>query len=205
VLIVTGGWTDSDDLTRDCRCGCRGRGADLLPRSLGIPRKRFAGRKLAEANRRQCYAPEGVRPDRNRHGTGRASPARLRDALLFALRAPPRELQPMFRDGRAARSCALVHPPRRRRPGGLRAPDRRVAPGGCPGEVAVAGVEWGHPDRDDRIASLFGGPPLRIGSASTRSLVSTRGGNAHPPGDRGRGRGSPPTPWFSTRRHACRG
>jgi len=148
-------------------------------------------------------------PDRKppRHGAGLLHRAGFGWRSSRPPGPAPRELQPMFRDGRACRSLrGSFTLAAEETLEGLRAPDRRVAPWRMPWRSARSWSGVGHPDRlmTGFAVHSSGGLPCAIGSASTSSLVSHVGETHIRRGTAARPRFSS-TPLVSNPRHACRG
>ena len=186
MVIVTGGLgPTSDDLTREVVAEAAGVGLSYYPEVWEALERRFAGRKLAESNRRQCYAPLGFGLIENRHGTAPGFHVRIGKAIVLALPGPPRELQPMFRDGVL---------PILRESFTLAAEETLEGTAHLIGEslledalskCAVGGVEWGTRIADDRIAFSLRGASAEERERFYSSLVSLVGETHIRRGDRG--------------------
>ena len=115
VLIVTGGLgPTSDDLTREITAEVLGLELILDEAALRSLENFFAlrGRPMAEANRKQAYAPVGadVLPNPNGTAPGVYIPPRLNgssNCAVFLLPGPPRELYPMVHAEVVPRLLAL--------------------------------------------------------------------------------------------------
>lgn len=164
VVFVTGGLgPTSDDLTREVVAQVARVELVYYPEIWEGLERRFAGRRLAEANRRQCYAPSGFAILPNPHGTAPGFHGRIDRARVFALPGPPRELEPMFRDAVVPVLSASYS---------LLVPEETQGAAHLIGEstledalarCAVPGVAWGTRIADDRVAFT-----LRGGSAADR-------------------------------------
>lgn len=164
VVFVTGGLgPTSDDLTREVVAQVAGVELHYHPDIWEGLERRFAGRRLAEANRRQCYAPSGFAILPNPHGTAPGFHGRIGGAMVFALPGPPRELEPMFHDAVAPILTAALS---------LLVPEETPGSAHLIGEsaledalarCAVPGVTWGTRIADDRVAFT-----LRGGAAADR-------------------------------------
>jgi nicotinamide-nucleotide amidase len=169
VLIVTGGLgPTSDDLTREVVAEAAGVGLHYHPEVWSALEARFAGRRLAEANRRQCYAPEGFVLMANPHGTAPGFRGRIGGVHVYALPGPPRELGPMFRDEvePCLRREISLSPVEETRGSAFHVGESNL-------EDALArcsrpGVAWGTRIADDRIVFH-----LRGGTARDREAVLT--------------------------------
>jgi nicotinamide-nucleotide amidase len=164
VVIVTGGLgPTSDDLTRDVVAEAAGVELVYHPEIWAGLEQRFAGRRLVEANRRQCYLPAGFTILPNPHGTAPGFSGRIGGAMVFALPGPPRELQPMWRDAVLpvlASSWTLLEQEE------LRGVAHLIGESNLEDALsrcAVPGVSWGTRIADDRVAFV-----LRGGSAEAR-------------------------------------
>lgn len=186
LVFVTGGLgPTSDDLTREVVAEAAGVELVYHPQVWADLERRFAGRKLAEANRRQCYAPRGFELLPNRHGTAPGFLGRVDRALVVALPGPPRELEPMF---------AEVVVPRLGDHLATSSPAEVVGTAHLVGEslledafraCAVAGVRWGTRIADDRIAFYLRGGDDSAREAFYAALVRRVGETHLRRGDRG--------------------
>ncbi len=115
-LIVTGGLgPTSDDLTREICAEVMGAELILDEAALRSIEAFFAAREkpMAEANRKQAYAPVGadILPNPNGTAPGLYLPPRLNGrshCAIFLLPGPPRELYPMFQAEVVPRLRALA-------------------------------------------------------------------------------------------------
>ncbi len=101
VVFVTGGLgPTADDITREATAALLGRPLHFdktIMESIERRARRFRF-PLGENNRRQAMVPEGAVVLPNSRGTAPGLFLRERDALLFLLPGPPRELEPMVRE-----------------------------------------------------------------------------------------------------------
>jgi nicotinamide-nucleotide amidase len=160
LVIITGGLgPTSDDLTREVVADLAGVPLEFHPEPWEHILARFAGRPVAETNRKQAMAPEGFTLLPNANGTAPGFHGRIGAALVVALPGPPGELRPMFTDlmvpvlrGRFALGAA----PLVLRGTAFMTPESAL-------EEALrkcrrGGVAWGTRVEEDRIAfSLRGG------------------------------------------------
>jgi nicotinamide-nucleotide amidase len=186
VVFVTGGLgPTSDDLTREVVAQVAGVELRYYPEIWEGLERRFSGRRLVEANRRQCFAPTGFAMLPNPHGTAPGFHGRIGGASVFALPGPPRELEPMFHDSVVpilADSFSLIVPEETQ--GSAHLIGESALEDGL-ARCAVPGVTWGTRIADDRVAFT-----LRGGSAADRerffASLQTLVGETHiRRGDRG--------------------
>jgi nicotinamide-nucleotide amidase len=188
VVFVTGGLgPTSDDLTREVIAEAAGVELVYYPAIWQALEQRFTGRRLPEANRRQCYAPAGFTVIENRHGTAPGFHGRVGGALVVAMPGPPRELEPMFADDVIPLLAA----------GFSVAPEEETAgTAHLIGEsaledalirCAVPGVSWGTRIADDRVAFYLRGGTAGAREAFLAALERSVGPVHIRRGDRGAG------------------
>ncbi len=96
LVIVTGGLgPTSDDLTREIVAEAVGTELEFRPELWDELQRRFAGRKIAEANRRQAFIPRGSCVLANIVGTAPGFMTDHDGGSIVALPGPPRELTAM--------------------------------------------------------------------------------------------------------------
>jgi competence/damage-inducible protein CinA-like protein len=99
VVISTGGLGPTeDDITRKVFARVLGRRMQLHEPTLDNIRARFAKRnmKMPEINARQALVPERAEILENERGTAPGLMMREKNAVIFLLPGPPREMKPMF-------------------------------------------------------------------------------------------------------------
>ena len=99
VVISTGGLGPTeDDITRKIFARVLGRRLQLHESTLDNIRARFAKRnmKMPEINARQALVPEQADILENERGTAPGLMMREKNAVIFLLPGPPREMKPMF-------------------------------------------------------------------------------------------------------------
>jgi nicotinamide-nucleotide amidase len=166
-LIVTGGLgPTSDDLTREICAEVLGADLILDEAALRTIEAFFSsrGRPMADANRKQAYAPVGadILPNPNGTAPGLYIPPRLNgrsNAAIFLLPGPPRELYPMFKEEVVPRLRALS---------GVESAHEAL-------ELKFAGIGESdfHQGIDDRLAAIPGlefGYCARVGEVDLRLI-----------------------------------
>ncbi len=160
LVLITGGLgPTTDDLTREVVAEAAGVALEFHPEAWDALLARFAGRRVADTNRKQATAPRGFGLLPNPNGTAPGFHGEVSGVLVVAMPGPPSELRPMF-------STSVVPLIRSRfgAPGegdilwgtALMVPESNLEEGlrAC----ARPGVTWGTRVEEDRISfSLRGG------------------------------------------------
>ena len=177
LVIVTGGLgPTTDDLSRDVAAALAGVPLVFHQEAWDRILARFAGRAVAESNRKQALAPDGFELLPNANGTAPGFHGRIGAALVVALPGPPGELRPMFTDlviPLLRRRFALGQAPQVLRGTAFMTPESALeeALRSCRRE----GVAWGTRVEEDRIAFSLRGGAAEDREAFFRGLVSALG------------------------------
>jgi nicotinamide-nucleotide amidase len=96
LVIVTGGLgPTSDDITRETVAEVSGRPLILDGTIWQKLKNLFAGREIADTNKKQAYIPEGFVTFENPYGTASGFAGSIDDTEVIVLPGPPHELIPM--------------------------------------------------------------------------------------------------------------
>jgi nicotinamide-nucleotide amidase len=177
LVIITGGLgPTTDDLTREMVAEAAGVPLEFHPEAWEVLLARFAGRTVADTNRKQALAPKGFTLLPNPNGTAPGFHGALGDALIVSLPGPPSELRPMFSQS--------VRPLLRERFGGFSEDDilwgtALMIPESSLEEALRAcarpGISWGTRVEEDRIAFSLRGGAREDRSAFFDALVQRAG------------------------------
>jgi nicotinamide-nucleotide amidase len=97
LIFVTGGLgPTSDDITREAVSSAAGVELEFNPEIWKTIEQRFAGRKIAESNKKQANIPRGFNIIENKWGTAPGVSGVIGECRIVVLPGPPRELSGMF-------------------------------------------------------------------------------------------------------------